>query len=142
MEVEVVIIGQSKNGEFWDRRHKTWIIHHSDPNLVLNENWEYFHPCQLCCWGLSNGDDIYNLNIDVISDLFLRHSEHSQMTPNLNRYRYLIIFYQFWQSMMSSVTSPMTSFSKIKQQLAYSVVEAMKIKPWKEHLMLDLTPLC
>ena len=39
--VEVVIFGQSKNGEFSIKRHKTWRFHRSEPNFVLNEKLDH-----------------------------------------------------------------------------------------------------
>ena len=39
--VEVVIFGQSKNGEFSIKRHKTLMFHRSEPNFVSNENLDH-----------------------------------------------------------------------------------------------------
>ena len=39
--VEVVIFGQSTNGEFSIKRHKTSMFYRSEQNLVLNENLDH-----------------------------------------------------------------------------------------------------
>ena len=45
--VEVVIFGQSKNGEFSIKRHKTLMFHRSEPNIVLNEKLDHYPSDQM-----------------------------------------------------------------------------------------------
>ena len=45
--VEVVIFGQSKNGEFAIKRHKTLMFHRSEPNIVLNEKLDHYPSDQI-----------------------------------------------------------------------------------------------